>query len=125
MFENARPGGPFPGIESSDDIRGNRRWVFGRFRGNPSSPVFRDFQEATYFQCPGERRRIEIDELEAWQEIGATSLSTGRVETIGPLSSPPFVSRSSEKPFLNADGMVSIEIMVVLERRRLRRTGLE
>jgi hypothetical protein len=83
MFENTPPRGPFPGIESSDDIHGNRRWVLGLLQGNSSTRVFQDFQNATYIECPKELRDINVRELEAWQEIGATALSDDQINSIG------------------------------------------
>jgi len=83
MFENRSPGQPFPGIQTSDDIYGNRRWVLGILQDNSSTPAFQDFRNASYFQCPKERRPIYVDEFEAWQEIGATDLSDGEIKSFG------------------------------------------
>jgi hypothetical protein len=83
MFENTPRGRTFPGIESSDDIHGNRRWVLGVFKGNSSTPVFQDFQNATYIECPKEQRHIKVTEFEAWQGIGATALSDDQINSIG------------------------------------------
>jgi hypothetical protein len=83
MFENKPPGGPFPGIESSDDIHENRRWVLGVFKGNPSTPVLQDFQKAIYFGCPKEQRPIKVTEFEAWQGIGGTALSDDQINSTG------------------------------------------
>jgi hypothetical protein len=96
MFENTPLGGPFPGIESSDDIHGNRRWVLGLFRANSSVPVFQDFQNATYIECPKELRPIKVAEFEAWQEIGATALSDDQINSIGLYPDLLFVSSFSK-----------------------------
>jgi hypothetical protein len=81
MFENTPLGGPFPGIESSDDIHGNRRWVLGLFQDNCSTPVFQYFQDANYIECPKGLRPIKVTEFEAWQEIGATALSDDQIKS--------------------------------------------
>ncbi|KAF2187180.1 hypothetical protein K469DRAFT_705741 [Zopfia rhizophila CBS 207.26] len=75
MFSTQADIGPFPGIKTTHDIRGNRRWVLGVFQGNPSSPSWSDFTDAQYFQCKGERRNILHEEIEAWQPVGKTDLS--------------------------------------------------
>jgi hypothetical protein len=96
MFENTPLGGPFPGIESSDDIHGNRRWVLGLLQGNSSTPVYRDFQNATYIEFPKELRPIKVAEFEAWQEIGATALSDDQINSLGLYPDLLFISSFSE-----------------------------
>jgi hypothetical protein len=83
MFENRSPGEPFPGIQTSDDIRANRRWVLGILQHNSSTLVFRHFQSATYVECPKELRPIHVAEFEAWQEIGTTDLSDDEINGFG------------------------------------------
>lgn len=96
MFENTPPGEPFPGIESSDDICENRRWVLGLFEGNFSTPDIQGFQNSTYIECPEERRYINVAEIEAYQEIGMTGLTNDQINSIGLYSDLLFVTPFSE-----------------------------
>ncbi|KIW28004.1 uncharacterized protein PV07_07696 [Cladophialophora immunda] len=83
MFKNTTPGSPFPGIESMNDIRGNRRWVLGVFRGIPLPPKERDFtNNAKYFECPGDLRHIDTSEFEAWQAVGVTTLGDNQIDLL-------------------------------------------
>ena len=80
MFSTHAATGPFPGIETIHDIRGNRRWVLGVFQRGHSSPTFRNFAEAEYFQYEAEERTILPEELEAWQPIDSIGLKTDQIE---------------------------------------------
>ncbi|KIW74945.1 hypothetical protein Z517_11716 [Fonsecaea pedrosoi CBS 271.37] len=95
MFTNTTPGSPFPGIESMNDIRGNRRWVLGVFRGISLPPKEKDFtKNAKYFECPGDLRHIDTSEFEAWQAVGVTTLGDNQIDllSIAPTSFPESVS---------------------------------
>lgn len=83
MFSTPADVGPFPGIRTNHDIRGNRRWVLGVFQNDTTSPIWSDFTNAQYFQCGGELRAIQHNELEAWQPVGTTELSDDKIRPHG------------------------------------------
>src|SRR5579871_2143977 len=100
MFQGMPAQGPFKGLSSIDDIRGNRRWVLGVFNGNPLAPTQLDFDSAQYFQCDGERRVIVTGELEAWQRVGTTTLDNEGIRRVGSYLHMPMLAIKSLTHFL-------------------------
>lgn len=88
MINTRANSGPFPTIESINDIRENRCWVLGVFRRTLSSPSQSDFTNALYFQCEGDRRDILSQEIEVWKPLGTTNLSDDAIKNLGTRSLP-------------------------------------